>query len=196
MYSIIDKYCRGLNFRHVLVLFNILREEYREKLDIINNEILVNALFNVSQKHIDNIRKTSQWVFKLLQALIDGFKSGFLPSFYLPRMNLLACYGIHKAARQKAMACLQEILEDIKKDPENILKHTGFGAQEEEVEKEVNEQFQRELSEKKNTDHLAVVDNSRGNGYNSARRSSRVANSDKESDLTSRHRRGERSDIY
>ena len=129
------------HYLNILNLFNIPREEYREKLDIINNEILVNALFNVSQKHIDNIRKTSQWVFKILQALIDGFKSGFLPSFYLPRMNLLACYGIHKEARQKAMACLQEILEDIKKDPDAILKHTGFGAQEEEVEKEVNEQF-------------------------------------------------------
>ena len=170
VYSIIDKYCCGLNFRQVLVLFNILREENREALGIINNEILVNALFNVSQKHIDNIRKTSQWVFKLLQAIIDGLKSGFLPSFYLPRMNLLACYSIQIAERQRALECLQTIVTDITENPENIFKHTGFEL-EGDAEQEMGEQILNEENQEQQMENNGLIPNGRvkGNGYVSSK---------------------------
>ena len=143
VYSIIDKYCRGLNFRHVLVLFNILREENKDAYGIINNEILVNALFNVSQKHIDNIRKTSDLVFKVSQALIDSLKSGFLPSFHLPRMNLLTSYDITNEDRLKAVYHLQEMIKDIKTDAKNILQHTGF-EKDDENDGKLIEQIQQE----------------------------------------------------
>ena len=169
VYSIIDKYCRGLNFRHVLVLFNILREENKDAYGIINNEILVNALFNVSQKHIDNIRKTSDLIFKVSQALIDGLKSGFLPSFHLPRMNLLTCYDITNEDRLKAVYYLQEFIKDIKTDAENILRHTGFDKQDEndalieQMQQEIgNEEQDRQAgSARKSTAHTKA--RSRGN---------------------------------
>lgn len=149
VYSIIDKYCRGLNFRHVLVLFNILREENKDAFGIINNEILVNALFNVSKKHIDNIRKTSDLVFKVSQALIEGLKSGFLPSFHLPRMNLLTSYDIKNEDRLKAVYNLQELIKDIKTDAKNILRHTGFEKDDE------NEMMIEQIQQEKETEEQA-----------------------------------------
>ena len=144
------------------MLFNILREENKDTYGIINNEILVNALFNVSQKHIDNIRKTSDLVFKVIQALTDGLASGFMPSFHLPRMNLLTCYGIKNEERLKAVYYLQQLIKDIEKDAKNIFRHTGF-EKDSENEKLVEQiQMERENEEKeRNTEIQSLAGNGR-----------------------------------
>ena len=125
VYSLIDKYCRGLNFRHVLVLMNILREENRHELSILNNELLVNTLFNVSQKHIDDLRTKENWVHMVMQTLSEYLKNNFLPSFYLPRQNLLSCYHISPKEQTRASKALDVILAGLKRNPRNIYKFSG-----------------------------------------------------------------------
>ncbi|KAL4219692.1 hypothetical protein ACF0H5_022262 [Mactra antiquata] len=125
VYSLIDKYCRGLNFRHVLVLLNIFKDEFQDELSILNNDILVNTLFNVSQKHIDNIRDKKEWIFKVMQTLSDGLQQGFLPSFHLPRLNLLDVYGITEKQSKVTSQALKIILESIQKKPSNLYKFVG-----------------------------------------------------------------------
>ena len=122
-------------------------------------------LFNVSQRHIDNIRKTSQWVFKMFEALLAGLKSGFLPSFYLPRMNLLACYAIQIEERLKAIEFLQNVFADIKKDPEALLKYTGFGTQKE------NDIVAEQLKAEKENEQREQADENKGQMLNGSARS-------------------------
>ena len=126
VYSLIDQYCRGLNFRHILVLMNIIRQENLDELYILNNEILVNTLFVISQKHIDKMRSKSDWIYRFLQAIVDGLKSGFLPSFYLPRYNLLDSYDIREKERKVAANKLKIILESIQDDPQTLYNFTGY----------------------------------------------------------------------
>ena len=122
----IDKYCRGLKFRHVLVLMSILREQHPTKLGVLNNDILVNTLFNVSQRYIDKIRDKKLWIFQVIQTLIEYLEQGFLPSFYLPRQNLLQTYGVSKEKQNLACETLKSFLSDIKKSSSNLFKHTDY----------------------------------------------------------------------
>ncbi|XP_060579458.1 uncharacterized protein LOC132736361 [Ruditapes philippinarum] len=126
VYSLIDKYCRGLKFRHVLILMSILREEHPKKLGPLNNEILVNTLFNVSQRYIDKIRDKKVWIFQVIQTLIDYLEQGFLPSFYLPRQDLLHTYGISKEKQNIACETLKAFLSEIKSSSKKLMKHTGY----------------------------------------------------------------------
>lgn len=126
VYSLIDKYCRGLNFRHVLVLFNILREEYRDQFAVLNNDILVNTLFNVSQRHIDKLFSTGDWFYKVSQALCEGLQANFLPSFYLPRQNLLRCYNVSDAERKAALDKLDEMYKTIKQNPRSLYDYARY----------------------------------------------------------------------
>lgn len=125
VYSLIEKYCRGLNFRHVLVLMNIFKDEFPDDLSILNNDILVNTLFNVSQKHIDNIRDKQEWLFKVMQTLSDGLQQGFLPSFHLPRQNLLDVYRISESQRSSTSQALMVIMKSIEAKPANLYKFVG-----------------------------------------------------------------------
>lgn len=125
VYSLIDKYCRGLNFRHVLVLMNILREENKSDLAVINNELLVNALFNVSQKYIDKLRTKEMWVHMVMETLSECLKNNFLPSFYMPRQNLLNYYQISEKDRNNATHALDVILQGIQKNPRTLYKFSG-----------------------------------------------------------------------
>lgn len=121
-----EKYCRGLNFRHVLILINIIRDTFPVELGVLNNEILVNTLFNVSQKHIDHIRNQKTWTLRMLQSLIACLDHGFLPSFYLPRHNLLTDYDIPKDKQRLACNSLKIILTSIKSQSKNLYKFTGY----------------------------------------------------------------------
>ncbi|WAR31493.1 KAD5-like protein [Mya arenaria] len=125
VYAIIDKYCRGLDFRHVLVLVSLLREENPE-LSVLNNDILVSTLFSVSQKHIDVMRTKDQWMFTTMQTLCEGLKHNFLPCFYLPRQNLLDTYHISKTKQGRALEKLGHILTSIKCNPKAVYKFTGY----------------------------------------------------------------------
>lgn len=125
MYSLIDKYCRGLNFRHVLVLMNILREENKTDLAVLNNELLVNTLFNVSQKYIDKLTSKEMWVHTVMQTLSDGLKNNFLPSFYLPRQNLLNYHQISKRERTSAWQTLDVILAGLRRNPRTLYTFSG-----------------------------------------------------------------------
>ncbi|KAH3795031.1 hypothetical protein DPMN_148576 [Dreissena polymorpha] len=103
---------------------NILSEENPE-LSALNNDILVNTLFNVSQKNIHKIHTKDEWIFVTMQMLCDGLKNKFVPSFYLPRMNLLDTYGIRGDKRKKAFEKLSEIIQELRSNPRSIFRYTG-----------------------------------------------------------------------
>ena len=106
---------------------NILRDENPD-LGILNNDLLVNTLFTVSQKNMDKLRTRDSWLYTTMQVLCESLKNSFLPCFYLPRQNLLDTYHIPLKKRIRAQEKLEYILESVKTRPKDVYKFTGFAS--------------------------------------------------------------------
>lgn len=125
-YQILDKYCTETDYRQVLVLMKVIREQFPSELGILNDEILVNTMFITSQQKFTKLVVLHDWFLELVKIICKGLNSGFLPSFYLPRQNLLACFCISEADKKVALKKLEEILSSTKEDSKSIFRFTGY----------------------------------------------------------------------
>ncbi|KAL4223554.1 hypothetical protein ACF0H5_017024 [Mactra antiquata] len=126
VYNILDEHCEEVDYRQVIILFDILREHYPVELAVLNTEIVVNALFAVSRKHFSKLEGLQDWFIAVFQYLINGFKSGFLSSFYLQRQNLLMRYDISEHDAVVVAEKLGEIIKAVQAKPKSIYQHTGY----------------------------------------------------------------------
>ncbi|XP_053376471.1 uncharacterized protein LOC123534383 [Mercenaria mercenaria] len=141
IFQAMDKYCKTVDFRQVLILMNIIREQYPHELGILNNEILVNSIFILSQKRFSRLTALHDWFLELVKVLITGLRICFLPSFYLPRQNLLMNYSVTETERRMALGVLDDMLTSLRKNPKNIYDLTGY------TEKKKNKQDADESEE-------------------------------------------------
>lgn len=126
VYNVLDSHCGEIDYRQILILFNIIREQHPVELTVLNTEIIVNSLFNVSRKHFLKMDTLHDWFNELLKYLIHSFNAGFLPSFYLSRQNLLMRYDISEDDATAVARKLSELHKAVLKDPKQIYNFTGY----------------------------------------------------------------------
>ena len=72
----------------------------------------------------------------MLGTLHEALSVHFLPSFHLPRLNLLSVYGIREEDSKAAAEEIGEILAAIKEDPKHIYSFTGYEEKKEDKDDE------------------------------------------------------------
>ena len=126
MMAVLDKHGREINFRHLLVVLNIVREQFPAELGRLNNDILVNVLFLVTHKNLGRLVTVQDWFLELLSALVHGLRTKFLPSYFLKRLNLITVHNLSAEESNMAADKLLEMADAIKDNPKRIYDFAGY----------------------------------------------------------------------